>query len=157
MNCEKCGMENTGDSVYCFNCGNSLNKPYADESQSNNEQQASNYEQTNNYQQPVAYQQPIAYQQPANYQAPNNNNYGDEHVSPLMWIGIFCINIIPCVGPLIYIIMLFVWAFGSTNKISLKNFAKAQLILTAIGLVLMLLFWGVIAAFVAKMSYSYGL
>ena len=45
-----------------------------------------------------------------------------------MWIGIFLINIIPCVGPLIYVVMLFVWAFGSNNKTSLKNFAKAQLI-----------------------------
>ncbi len=52
----------------------------------------------------------------------------DEHVSVPMWIGIFLINIIPCVGPLIYIVMLFVWAFGNNNKTSLKNFAKAQLI-----------------------------
>ena len=63
----------------------------------------------------------------------------EEHVSVLHWIGIFCLNIIPCVGPIVYLIMMFVWAFGSTPKKSLKNFARAQLILSAIALGIMII------------------
>lgn len=79
------------------------------------------------------------YNQTPSYQQPNYNMSNDEeHVSVLMWIGVFCINLIPCVGSLVYIIMMFVWAFGSTPKKSLKNFARAQLILVAVVLVLVI-------------------
>lgn len=93
--------------------------------------------QNNSYQQPygTGYNQTPSYQQP-NY---NNINNDDEHVSVLMWIGIFCINLIPCVGSLVYFIMMFVWAFGSTPKKSLKNFARAQLIVLAVVVVIFLI------------------
>ena len=81
------------------------------------------------------------YNQTPSYQQPNYNNMSndEEHVSVLHWIGIFCLNIIPCVGPIVYLIMMFVWAFGSTPKKSLKNFARAQLILSAIALGIMII------------------
>ncbi|WP_455259354.1 hypothetical protein [Ruminococcus sp.] len=81
------------------------------------------------------------YNQTPSYQQPNYNNMSndEEHVSVLYWIGVFCINIIPCVGPIVYLVMMFVWAFGSTPKKSLKNFARAQLILSAIALGIMLI------------------
>lgn len=81
------------------------------------------------------------YNQTPSYQQPNYNNMSndEEHVSVLHWIGIFCLNVIPCVGPIVYLIMMFVWAFGSTPKKSLKNFARAQLILSAIALGIMII------------------
>lgn len=96
------------------------------------------------------------------YQQPNYNNMSndEEHVSVLHWIGIFCLNIIPCVGPIVYLIMMFVWAFGSTPKKSLKNFARAQLILSAIALGIMIIMIIISAAtgaalFSGSSSYNY--
>jgi hypothetical protein len=80
---------------------------------------------------PPVYQPPV-YNQPT-YQPVMPQSYApDEHVSVGGWIGIFCINLIPLIGWLIYIIMLFVWAFGDTKKKTLKNFAKANLVIFAI-------------------------
>ena len=69
-------------------------------------------------------------------EAQDNNIYVNKnaHVSVGTWIGIFLINCIPIIGTLIYLIMLFVWAFGGTDKISLKNYAKATLLLITIGI-----------------------
>lgn len=102
------------------------------------------------------------YNQTPSYQQPNYNNMSndEEHVSVLHWIGIFCLNIIPCVGPIVYLIMMFVWAFGSTPKKSLKNFARAQLILSAIALGIMIIMIIISAAtgaalFSGSSSYNY--
>lgn len=74
----------------------------------------------------------------------------EEEVSVGMWIGIFLINIIPCIGPLVYIIMMFIWAFGETPKKALKNFAKANLILILIGVsiaIVVTIFGGILGRF----------
>ncbi|MCX7773671.1 MAG: hypothetical protein N2376_11230, partial [Clostridia bacterium] len=52
------------------------------------------------------------------------------------WLGIFLINIIPAIGPLIYLILLFKWAFGSCKYPSLKSFSKAMLIIMLIGIII---------------------
>jgi len=52
------------------------------------------------------------------------------------WIVTYLILMIPCVGW----IMPFVWAFGSGN-VNRRNWARAVLILVAIGAVLSLIFW----------------
>ena len=54
----------------------------------------------------------------------------EETVSVGHWIGIFFLSMIPCVN----LVLLFVWAFGGTPKRSLKNYARAQLLLAAIAL-----------------------
>lgn len=52
--------------------------------------------------------------------------------------------------PIIRFIMLFVWAFGNTSERSLSNWAKAKLLWVilalAIGSIIVIAFWGVIAA-----------
>jgi len=58
------------------------------------------------------------------------------------WIITILITAIPLVG----FIMLFVWAFGSNENPNKTNWAKATLIWTAIGLVLVFFLWGTIAA-----------
>ncbi len=52
------------------------------------------------------------------------------------WVVTLLITFIPLVG----LIMLFVWAFGSGTPVCKANWAKATLIWMAIGLVLFLLF-----------------
>ena len=62
------------------------------------------------------------------------------------WVITLLIRIIPLVG----LVMLFVWAFGSGDNPNKANWAKAVLILMAIGFVVacifFAIFWGAIAA-----------
>jgi ABC-type multidrug transport system permease subunit len=69
-----------------------------------------------------------------------------EDASPLS-IGSYLIMMIVSVIPLVNLIMLFVWGFGNSNR-NRKNYARAQLIILAIGIVLSFIFGSaVIAAF----------
>lgn len=65
------------------------------------------------------------------------------------WMITMLIQIIPIVN----IIMLFVWAFGSSTPKSKSNWAKAALIFMAIGIILTILFWGTIIASFMSSSY----
>jgi hypothetical protein len=64
------------------------------------------------------------------------------------WVITLLIRIIPVVG----FVMLFIWAFGNNENQNKANWAKASLIMMAIGLVLvifcMILFGGAIAALI---------
>lgn len=63
---------------------------------------------------------------------PRNYN-GQAPVSTGKWVGIHLIKWIPVVGGIVYLIMLFIWAFGSENQNeTFRNWAKAELIITAI-------------------------
>lgn len=61
--------------------------------------------------------------------------YGTPDTQPVSiggWIGVMLLTCLPLVN----LIMLFVWAFSSSTKKSLKNYARASLILALIGVVL---------------------
>lgn len=89
-----------------------------------------------NYQQPM--QQPV---QQAPYQQPFTS-VGD-------WMLTIFLMCIPCVG----LILLFVWAFGSNTEKSKSNWAKAQLIWMAIGIVLTIILYAIFgAAILASMG-----
>lgn len=72
------------------------------------------------------------------------------------WIGRSLIPCIPLVGGIVYLIMLFIWSGDVNKEDSFRNWAKAQLILTAIviGLVVLvsIVFGAVLAEFFAAMS-----
>ena len=59
-----------------------------------------------------------------------------EPVSVGGWIGRTLIPCIPLVGGLVYLIMLFIWSGDQTKEDTFRNWAKAQLIVMAIVLVL---------------------
>ena len=65
-----------------------------------------------------------------------NNFYQEKKqpVSVLGWIGRSLISCIPFVGGIIYLVMLFIWSGDKSKEESFNNWAKAQLILMAIGL-----------------------
>ncbi|MCH5187094.1 MAG: zinc-ribbon domain-containing protein [Oscillospiraceae bacterium] len=67
------------------------------------------------------------------------------------WVCRYLINFIPCVGSLIYIVMLFVWAFDNKYDETSRNWAKAQLIIAGISIVLMVV---VLISMVGVMSVS---
>ena len=65
-------------------------------------------------------------------------------VSLVDWIITLIITAIPVIN----IIMLCVWAFGNWTAKSKSNWAKANLIFMLIGVILLIIFWGAIAALV---------
>lgn len=65
------------------------------------------------------------------------------------WVLTLFLMCIPCVG----LIMLFVWAFGSNTNVSKANWAKAQLIWVAIGIVVSIILYAILgAAFITALS-----
>jgi len=80
----------------------------------------------------------------------SSSSYGEEPVSVGEWLLttlIFCI-------PLIGLIMMFVWAFGSGAKRSKSNYCKAALIWACIGIVITFAFGAMlIGIFSSMMSY----
>lgn len=71
------------------------------------------------------------------------------------WMVTTLIMCIPCVN----IIMMFVWAFGSSAKKSKSNYFKAMLVWMLIGIILSIVmaiaFGGIFAAIAGSGSYSY--
>lgn len=105
------------------------------------------------YQQPYQQQSYQNYQQP--YQQPYQNVYQsdnnlEEPVSFGDWMLTMLVMCIPCVN----LIMMFVWAFGSSTKKSKSNFFKASLTWALISIVLSIVIMIVFGASFAAM-YNY--
>lgn len=66
------------------------------------------------------------------------------------WLVTLIIQMIPLVG----LIMLFVWAFGDGTHPSKKTWAQASLIMTLIGIVLAIIFIGVIISMFGSLINS---
>ena len=79
-------------------------------------------------------------QQPEVYRSPALA----EDTSPLS-VGSYLVMLIVSAIPLVGLIMMFVWGFGHSNR-NRKNFARASLILTAVGIVIFVLFYSTFAA-----------
>lgn len=86
-------------------------------------------------------------QQPEVYRSPALA----EDTSPLS-VGSYLVMLIVSAIPLVGLIMMFVWGFGHSNR-NRKNFARASLILTAVGIVIFVLFYSTFAAMLAG-AYS---
>ena len=63
------------------------------------------------------------------------------------WIGFYLLPLIPLVGSIIQIVLIFKWAFGAHDDLSLKGFARAQLLIVLFAFVLA-------AVFVALMLFG---
>ena len=76
--------------------------------------------------------------------------YGQPEVEPVMTVGEWALTILLTCIPCVNIIMLFVWAFGSSTPKTKSNWAKAQLIFVAIGVVLSIILSTVMGASIAS-------
>lgn len=70
------------------------------------------------------------------------------------WIGRMLIPFIPLVGGIVYLIMLFIWSGDSTKEETFRNWAKAQLIVMAIAVVLSIIITIVFGVAIADMVGS---
>ena len=80
------------------------------------------------------------YETTARYVKEETDNGEIKHMTVLQWIGLPLLNFIPLVGTIIYLVLLFKWAFGKTNNLTLKNYAKASLIFMIISIVLVIIY-----------------
>ena len=64
------------------------------------------------------------------------NGERQKHMSAWKWIGFYLLPVIPLVGSLIQIILIFKWAFGSACDLSVKGYARAQLIIALFSVLL---------------------
>ena len=94
--------------------------------------QEPSYEQPR-YEEPV-YNDPVAQPASTSYYGTQTTSYDglEEPVSMGEWALSLFLTLLPCVG----IIMMFIWAFSSSEKKSKSNFFKVQLIFTAIAMLL---------------------
>lgn len=180
-NCAYCNALNDDSNSFCEICG----KPFAAEESTENgtapetqqgfsSQEAASAAQSQYAQVPGAqpqyaqvpsaqpqYGQPpfgsapynAPYVQPGAYPPVNENALPEEYkpVSVGAYVGYTILFSIPIIG----FIMLLVTALSSTNKKSLRNFARAQLILLIIGVVLSFAFMAFIIALIPAIDYGY--
>jgi hypothetical protein len=94
-----------------------------------------------------AQQQTYAQQPPAYSGQP-----GSEPLRVGQYIGML---LLMCV-PILNIILLFVWSFGGSVNLNKKNFARASLILGAIGLILSIVFGAALSSIIGELLGGMG-
>ena len=70
-----------------------------------------------------------------------------------MSVGDWLITMLIMIIPIVNIVMLFVWGFGSPDP--RRNYARASLIWMAISIVLITIFYGVVFAFIFSTFNTY--
>ena len=88
-----------------------------------------------------------------NYSAAVENKV-KEPISVGGWIGRSLIPYIPLVGGIVYLIMLFIWSGDRKKEDTFRNWAKAQLIITAVVLVLTVVLVVVFGSAFAELANS---
>ena len=140
MVCSSCGYNNPEGTTFCTSCGSKLIGSQGIPGQYNTPPyNPYGYPQTTQTAQPPVYQGYSGapqYPQYQNYSSapyiPQVSNVNSEPISPWGYIGYMILFSIPTIG---FILML-VYAFGSQTNINVKNYAKAYLLLTLIGVII---------------------
>ncbi|MGL5084257.1 MAG: hypothetical protein ACRC68_00805 [Clostridium sp.] len=81
----------------------------------------------------------------------NNEDFNYDLDSQHMTLGNWLITMLLLIIPIVNIVLMFVWAFGSNVNKSKKTFCQAQLIITGILIVLMIIFGATIFAALGSM------
>jgi hypothetical protein len=139
MFCESCGNQLPDNAKFCTACGATTGRPQTAPAQ-------------------PAYTPPPPPAQPVynHASAPAQPAYApmaalDAPLGVGQFIGMFFLLAIPILN----IILLFKWAFGSSANLNKKNYARAALILAAIGLIFSILAGGFIAEIFEEIMYSF--
>ena len=136
MFCENCGKNLQDGAKFCDGCGaktEAVQHAYA---------AAAEPAPVRPVPPPAAYMPPPAQtayaQQPPVY----SGQRGSEPLRVGQYIGMF---LLMCV-PILSVVLLFVWSFGSSVNLNKKNFARAMLIISAIVVVLSIIFRSILVA-----------
>ncbi len=138
MICPKCGAENPEGNAFCAVCGSPL---------AQSEPNVFTTPDSQTYRQQP--EQPIPPVQPQPIQQQEEFDYTP--ISPWGYVGYSLLFAIPLAG----IILMFVFAFGGTQNINLRNYARGTLISLAIGIVLAIIISIIVAAVGVGVSRYY--
>lgn len=134
MECKVCGRKaDNENSNFCENCGNSFRENYQNFQQSQDTHQRLNQQNVN----PNNHYQ----RRHGNEQSQTKEN-GEAPVSFKNWLLTLTLPFlmifipIPFVGPLAYLVLLAIWAFGNNTNPNKKNWARAQLVVSAVVFIL---------------------
>ena len=61
-----------------------------------------------------------------------------KHMSAIKWIGLTFLPVVPLVGALIYLVLMFKWASGRNQDLTLRGYARANLIMMLIAVLLII-------------------
>ncbi|MGN1097310.1 MAG: zinc-ribbon domain-containing protein [Clostridia bacterium] len=144
MICNKCGSELEEGALFCASCGAKVET-------AETEQTAAAQEASENAQESMQSAAPV------NTVPVIEPVTEGQTVSLGNWICRYLINFIPCVGNIIFIVMLFVWSFDKKYDETSRNWAKAVLIFTGISLVLAIIVCAVVFGiiFASNAAYNY--
>ena len=80
------------------------------------------------------------YDEKVHYVNPKENTQKQPAMTTLKWIGLFILPGIPLIGTLAYLFLMFKWAFGENKDLTLKGFARANLMIMVIAVILIIIF-----------------
>jgi hypothetical protein len=148
--CENCGVQLSDQEKFCHNCGTQITRQ---------EQSKTNPPASVTENKPKVQQTPPAYTQTPVSQ-PKNNIYAEQENRRLtvpLSVGQFLITLILLILPIVNIILLFVWSFGSDVNLNKKNFARATLIIGVIMIILSFIMGSVIMSIFTQLmnGFSY--
>lgn len=75
-----------------------------------------------------------------NYVKEEKQEVKPKRMTTLKWLGFYLLPFIPVIGWLAYFILLLKWAFGRHKDSTLKTYARAQLIVSIVLLVLIVIY-----------------
>ncbi|MBR1481360.1 MAG: hypothetical protein IJ598_00140 [Ruminococcus sp.] len=129
MNCQNCGATLSGTERVCPYCGaaTGVSQPNTNYGDNYNRQQQTQH---------------VYHHHNGSVQQSNYGYHPEEHVSTGGWIGRSILLAIPILN----VILLLVWGFGGSSKRSLVTYARAQLILTLIGILIAVIVAAIAAA-----------
>ena len=58
-----------------------------------------------------------------------------EGMTTIKWIGLTLLPCIPLIGAIVYLVLMFKWAFGAHKDVTLKGFARANLVFMLLGVI----------------------
>ena len=145
MFCKKCGNQLPEGAKFCAACGatTEMTQQTCSAAQDAPEQPAAAAARNTTQPQPVPPQPPA-------YTAAVQKS--DAPLGVGQYIGMF---LLMCV-PILNIVLLFMWSFGKAVNINKRNFARASLVLAAIGLILWIVLGGAIMGAMSDMIGGYG-
>ncbi len=156
MRCTSCGAELPEGTAFCTSCGAKVINATV--------QTQPSYDSSQSFQSPVPTAAPSTYSsynpnQPYQSQPPMQQNFAPMNmnmedttpISPWGYIGYNFLFAIPLVG----IIMLFVYGFGSNTNRNVKNYARSVLIVYAIIIVIYVILFAILGVSFASIANSY--
>ena len=154
MFCKNCGNKLSDEANFCNSCGTKFEQPQPTTNEVNHN--VDNVE-TPPPQPPQPNTPPKVNQQPQYNTAQSYNAFLSQldkaPLSVIQYIGMFLLVSIPIVG----IVLLFVWGFGDHVNLNKKNFARAMLILSLIGVIVSIIFGAILVGIITQIINNYGL